>query len=331
MSNIPQPPISLSNHPTPITRLTRLSERYECDLYVKRDDMTAGIEQGNKIRKLEYLLADAKEHGADAVITTGGLQSNHCRATAVAARQLGMKPYLLLRGTEPDTFDGNLLLDEIVGAEIEYVTHEEYYSGIDEKFQQATETLEDEGYTPYIIPSGGSNPIGTLAYINVFEEIESFLDRNPSVAFDSIYVATGSGGTQAGLIAGACLYDSETEIVGVRVSKGSEEELTAIITENVLGAADRISGFSPTDADIADRIQFVDYLGPGYAEPSEADLQMLREAGRTEGLVLDTCYTVKGFRAAVEQTKQDETTLFIHTGGSYGLFPHRDKLTSLLS
>ncbi len=293
--------------------------------------MTAGIEQGNKIRKLEYLLADAKERNADAVITTGGLQSNHCRATAVAARQLGMKPYLLLRGTKPPVFDGNLLIDEIVGAEIEYISPEVYNKRLDDKFQQAVENLESKGHSPYVIPSGGSNPMGTLAYTNAFEEIEAYLDRNPSVAFDSMYVATGSGGTQAGLIAGACLFDSQTQIIGVRVSNESEAELTAIITENVLGAAEQISGFSPDKADIRDRIQFVDYVGPGYAEPSEADLRLLREAGRTEGIVLDTCYTAKGFRAVVEHTQQDETALFIHTGGSYGLFSHRDELTTFLS
>lgn len=331
MPTVPQPAISLCHRPTPITRLNQLSNRYDCELYIKRDDTTGGLEQGNKIRKLEYLLADAKAQEADAVITTGGLQSNHCRATAIAARQLDMKPYLLLRGTSPDTFDGNLLLDEIVGAEIEFISQETYYEHLDETLQETAETLENDGYSPYVIPSGGSNPLGTLSYVNVFDEIKSYLDRNPSVAFDSIYVATGSGGTQAGLIAGACLFDSEMQIVGVRVSNDSEEELTSIITKNVIGAADRISGFSPNKADIVDRIHFVDYVGPGYAEPSDEDLRMLREAGRTEGIVLDTCYTVKGFRAAVERTAQEDTTLFIHTGGSYGLFPQREKLTTLLS
>lgn len=331
MATVPDPGVSLCHRPTPITRLARLSEKHDGELFIKRDDMTAGVEQGNKIRKLEYLLADAREQNADAVITTGGLQSNHCRATAVAARQLGMKPYLLLRGNNPEVFDGNLLLDEIAGAEIEYVTADEYYEHRDRMFQRAAESLEDDGYSPYVIPPGGSNPLGTLAYIKVFEEIESYLTHHPGVEFDSLYVATGSGGTQAGLVAGACLFDSPIQIIGVRVSNTTAEELTSTIVDNVHGASDRIDGFSPPKSAITERINFVDYTGPGYAEPSDADLAMLREAGRKEGIVLDTCYTVKGFRAAIELTNPDETTLFIHTGGSYGIFPHRDQLTQLLS
>ena len=329
---VPEPDLSLASTPTPTERLDSLSETHDADLYVKRDDMTGGIVQGNKVRKLEYLLADALDRGADTVITTGGVQSNHCRATAVTARKVGLEPYLLLRGDEPEVYDGNLLLDRIAGAEIEYVSPEEYYDDPEGMFERATDRLEDRGRAPYVIPSGGSNGLGLLGYVRAYEEIVTDA-RAHGVSFDSIYSAAGSAGTYAGLLAGALLAeDDETEIVGVNVTSATSEELAEKVLDNLADCEELIEEYTFDLDEAADRISFLDgYTGPGYAIPAEADLATIKEAGHEEGLVLDTCYTGKAFRGFLENVESGETALFVHTGGSYGLFPKREELTELLA
>jgi D-cysteine desulfhydrase len=330
MTGIPRPDVSLSSVPTPTERLDALSEQYGSDLYVKRDDQTAGIAQGNKVRKLEYLFDDAIERGADTVVTCGGLQSNHCRATAVTARRVGLEPYLLLRGDEPDVYDGNLLLDHLVGAEVEYISSEAYYDRREETFEATATRLEREGRTPYVIPAGGSNPIGTLGYLRAYEEIRAFSAEN-DVQFDRIFVATGSAGTYAGLLAGALYFGDPVDVVGVSVSNYTESELLEKTERNVAGLSEILGDSAPDPELVPDNASFVDYLGPGYAEPSEADVDVIVEAGRLEGIVLDTCYTGKAFRAFLEESGPDETNLFVHTGGSYGMFPLRERLTERLS
>lgn len=329
MPSLP-PTVDLAALPTSIEPLPRLTMDHPGTHYVKRDDRTAGIAQGNKVRKLEYLLADAIEHDADTVVTIGGLQSNHCRATAVTARRLGLDPHLLLHGDPPDVLDGNLLLDALAGATIKYLTTDQYHDARSETVDQVLEDLEDQGRTPYYIPAGGSNPLGTLGYFRAYNEIHDDM-TSEGRWFGRIYFATGSAGTQAGLVAGSLYHDDPVEIVGVTVSTYSHDDLADTITRNVLGAADLVPDLTPTPEAIRDRLHFLDYTGPGYAEPADEDLATIREAGRKEGLVLDTCYTGKAFRAFLEHTRPDETNLFIHTGGSYGLFPHRDRLTTLLT
>lgn len=338
--SIPDPGCSLCVTPTPIQRLERLSADTGADCYVKRDDMTGGPVQGNKVRKLEYLLADALEQGADAVITCGGIQSNHCRTTAVTARQVGLEPHLLLNGDAPDVYDGNRLLDGIVGANVEYVSDEQYSEHREAMFAAAADRVSESGKTPYVIPAGGSDGLGILGYVRAYQEIvdadgpNALVDRDDggTTAFDRIYTPVGSGGTYAGLLAGALLADHDVEIVGIAVSTYSTEEITGTVRDCLADCERRVEGVS-FDLDRAtDRVSIVQgYTGPGYAEPSTADLDTIVRAGREEGLVLDTCYTGKAFRGFVEQVEPGETALFVHTGGSFGMFPLRERLTEACS
>ncbi len=327
MPSIPEPGVDLASTPTPIDRLDTLSDRHDANLYVKRDDETAGIAQGNKVRKLEYLLGDALEQGAEAVVTTGGVQSNHCRATAVSARRLGLDPHLVLRGEEPTVPDGNLLLDRLVGADIEFVGEE---SGRNDLVEQRVSELADEGVSAYPIPSGGSNALGALAYVRAYEEIREQA-ADAGVEFDRIYVASGSGGTQAGLVAGALAAGDDVEIVGVDVTSAPTAELRARV-EGVLD--DLADAYDWLDFDLEeahDRVELLTgFLGPGYAEPAPEHLETIVEAGRTEGLILDTCYTGKAFTGFLADTEPGETCLFVHTGGSYGAFPLREQLADAL-
>lgn len=325
---IPEPDVTLAARPTPLHRLDAFSEAVgaDADLYVKRDDMTAGVGQGNKIRKLEYLLGDAIEEGADAVITMGGAQSNHCRSTAVGARQLGLYPHLLLRGAEPDVYDGNLLLDRILDAGIEWITGEDFGERRAETFRNAAQELRDTGYAPYTIPVGGSNGVGSLGYLKAYAEIHEWA-RSNDVSFDRIFFPTGSGGTQSGLLAGTMLFDADTRVVGVNVGNHSVSEITDHVEHN-LDEMDTLldEAVGPLDGRSAVEV-LTDYRGPGYAEPTEADLDIILEAGRKAGLVLDPTYTAKAFRAFIEESRPGETNLFVHTGGSYGLFPKRELVT----
>lgn len=330
MDIVADPGVDLAATPTPIQRLDSLSDAYAGELYVKRDDNTAGVPQGNKIRKLEYLLGDAIDQGADTVITTGGLQSNHCRATAVCARQLGLDAYLLLHGDEPDIYDGNLLLDKLAGAEVEYITESTYRKHREAKFEAVEETLREAGQTPYSIPSGGSNPIGILGYVRAYEEIVDYV-TDVGTEFDRIFFAAGSGGTQAGLLAGAMEAGHETDIVGVNVTESAVDEIATEIVANIEGLPE-VADVTPFDLDaVRDRITVLDgYTGPGYAEPAEADIETIIETGHREGLILDTSYTGKAFRAFLEESQAGERNLFIHTGGSYGIFPNRERLTAAI-
>lgn len=331
MNVVSDPGVDLAATPTPIQRLESLSDNYPGELYVKRDDDTAGVAQGNKIRKLEYLLGDAIDEGADTVITAGGLQSNHCRATAVCARRLGLDPYLLLHGDEPDVFDGNLLLDKLAGAEVEYITESTYRKHRGEKFEAVEETLREAGRIPYSVPVGGSDPIGIQGYVRAYEEIAEYVTETGN-EFDRIFCAAGSGGTQAGLLAGAMAADHETDIVGVNITESAVDEIAAEIMANIEGLPE-VADVTPFDLDtVRDRITVLpDYVGPGYAQVTDADVETIVEAGRTEGLILDTSYTGKAFRAFLEESEAGERNLFVHTGGSYGLFPNREQLTAAIS
>ena len=176
--------LALARLPTPVQHLSRLSEREGVDLWVKRDDLTGLGLSGNKVRKLEYLLAGAAAAGVDTVITTGGLQSNHCRATAVACRQLGMQPVLLLRGVAPVVADGNALLDQLLGAQCHYCTPEQYRDERDARMEQLADAVRARGGTPLVIPEGGSNAVGSRGYIRAAAELASQV----SEPFDAIVV-----------------------------------------------------------------------------------------------------------------------------------------------
>lgn len=326
---IPQPRTELASLPTPIHRLERLGEDHDAELFVKRDDRTAGVAQGNKIRKLEYVLADALAADADAVVTGGGLQSNHCRATAVLARELGLAPHLVLSGDPEGTPDGNHLLSRLAAATVEYLD-----AGIFEleaAMERTADRLEADGVRPYVVPLGASNPLGTLGYVRAYREIAAAAGAR-GTAFDRIFAPAGSMGTYAGLLTGSLLAGDDTAIVGVKTVERGVEAMEERAAELVRGVAALLDRPAPDPAELDRRIRVLDgYLGDGYGVPTDRCLRAIELAARREGLVLDPTYSGKAFGAFLAESAPGERALFVHTGGSYGAFPKREALGRTLA
>ena len=208
--------VPLASLPTPVQKLERLSEVWEGpSIFVKRDDLTGSGLSGNKVRKLEFSVAEAIDRGADTLITCGGIQSNHARATAVAAVRMGLKPHLVLRGEDVSIGDGNLFIDRLLGCEFTFVTPE-VYEHIDETMEEIAGKLRSEGRKPYIIPEGASNEIGTFGYIRAAEEITRQTAES-GLSIDTVLVATGSGGTLGGLLLGKKIFEAAFPPVGINV------------------------------------------------------------------------------------------------------------------
>lgn len=300
-------PIRLAQAPTPLEPLARASARLGVEVWVKRDDLTGAGLSGNKVRKLEYLLADARRQGARAVVTCGGIQSNHCRATAIAARRLGLQPILLLRGTRPMEADGNLLLDGILGARIHW-TDAEGYRHRDARMAELARTEH-----AYVIPEGGSNATGALGYVRAGREL-SAQALQAGIDFDAVICATGSGGTLAGL----AMAGLDARVLGVAVCDDRatfRARVGAIFDE----ARDRF-GIRPPSEDAWDVVE--GFQGRGYALSTPEELRRQVRVAREEGLLLDPVYTGKAW-AALEAMAQEGTVrrvLFWHTGGVFGLF-----------
>lgn len=323
------PRLSLAQTPTPIHRLERLTRVLDGpEIWVKRDDLTECVASGNKIRKLEFVLADALRRGAQVVITCGGIQSNHARATAVLARRLGLEAHLVLRGTPPqETPDGNLFLDRLLGATITWVTPEEYRNEIDEVFGQIQRDYEKNGKSAYVIPEGASNELGVFGYLRATREIVEQM-RLEGVEFDAVVVPVGSGGTLAGLLLGRRLYGLSAEAVGINVCETAEyfrERVMGIIR----GVSDRYHlglGIEESDVKIIDG-----YVGLGYALSRPEELALIRDVARLEGIVLDPVYTGKAMFGLIDQIRKGrfekgQKILFVHTGGIFGLFAKRKEM-----
>ena len=318
--------IKLANLPTPIEKLERLAKEWRGpEIYVKRDDLTGMALSGNKIRKLEFVIADAKAKGADLLITCGGIQSNHARATAVAATKLGMKSYIILRGEESKVKDGNVLLDLLVGTQIKYITPEQYAAQVQEIMFDLADDLKKEGFSPYIIPEGASNDIGTLGYLAATEEISRQLS-DLQLEIDYVVCAIGSGGTYAGLLLGQKLYQQKYQVIGFNVCDDEEFFVNKI---NRIGN-EAIQRFNlPTKLNRED-IRIIDgYVGKGYALNRPEEIELIKDVALTEGLILDPVYTGKtmfGLRDQIVRGmfKKADKVLFIHTGGLFGLFPKKE-------
>lgn len=331
------PRIDLARLPTPLQRLRRFGERFGVELYVKRDDLTGMALSGNKVRKLEFALADALAQNADTVITCGGAQSNHSRATAVAAAMMGLRCRLLLRTpdpTNPPPATGNILLDRMAGAEIVWISREDYQHR-HEVFQREAISLRNQGYTPYIIPEGASNAIGSWGYIRAAEELTRDIAGLPngSQRSTTIIHATGSGGTAAGLIVGAKLAGLTARLATFNVcdDEGYFVRTVGDICEQL------IVGYKlPVDFDRQRDISIIDgYVGRGYAVSRPEELALLCDVARTEGIFLDPVYTGKAFYGMVRELEQNpgrfgERIIFIHTGGIFGLFSIAAEMEPLL-
>ena len=330
--------IPIARLPTPLERLERTSQRLGVEVLVKRDDLTGAELSGNKIRKLEFLLAEARARRADTVITCGGQQSNHARATALASARLGMRPLLVLRTADParpPPPTGNILLDRVAGADIRWISMADW-ARRDELMAEIAAELTRAGRHPYVVPEGGSSALGSWGYVRaVVEELDPELSALPARSTTLLY-ACGSGGTGAGLIAGAALCgwgERGIRVAGVNVCDDRDYFVRAIgrICRDFAAAAPA-AGLAIRDQDI----DIVDgYVGLGYARSRPEELAELLALGRAEGLVLDPVYTGKAFYALVTELARDrdrfgERVVFLHTGGLFGLFPAAEEIGALL-
>ena len=337
-TNIPYPPrVPLARIPTPLEPLRRMSERLGVDLHVKRDDLTGVELTGNKVRKLEFVLADALHQKADIVLTCGGAQSNHSRATAVAAARLGLRCRLILRTPDPfhpPALEGNLLLDRLAGSDIVWITPDEYKRR-DEIFAREADRLRRTGSRPYVIPEGASNALGAWGYIYAAAELKQDLEKlaDGSSRRATIVHATGSGGTTAGLILGTKLLGLNARIVGINVCDDRDYFVKAIgeICEDCISRYGLNVSFSrESDIEIIDG-----YVGLGYAQSRPEELSLLMELASREGLFLDPVYTGKAFFGMVQELRRNpkvfgDRIVFLHTGGIFGLLPKSNELAPLL-
>lgn len=321
--------ISLANLPTKIEKLERFSAHTGLSVYIKRDDLTGMEYSGNKIRKLEYAVAEAIEQGADTLITCGGIQSNHCRATAAVAAKLGLSSCLVLRSNEPvPEADGNYFIDKLLGAEIRIIDAEAYRFRRSEIMEEIAEEYAAAGHKAYIIPEGASNGIGTFGYLSCMKEIME-QEKELGIEFDTIVDAVGSGGTFAGLCLANRMYGLKKRIAGVNVCDDADffkNRVSEIVTETGRYLEDPVE-ILPKDIEILDG-----YVGRGYALSRKEELDFLQDFAKMEGVVLDPVYTGKCMYGFTQELKKgtfsgSENILFIHTGGLFGLFPVKDQFT----
>ena len=311
------PRVRLATLPTPLQRLDNLSSLLGRNIWIKRDDLTGVALGGNKVRKLEFLLADARARGADVVFTTGGAQSNHAMLTAACALRLGMEPVLVLKKRGVWERRGNQLLNWLMGAEVHFVDSDSYADVYAEMGRLAAER-EARGQRTYQIPVGGSVPLGSLGYVACVRELEAQC-RMRDVHMDRIVCATGSGGTHAGTALGARLYMPDTKVTGMMVDN---DDFAHIVPELMRGAAALLEwdGFV-RDEDVELRQAW----GAGYAIPSAEGAEAIRLLAREEGIFADPVYTGKAFAGLLAMAEEggfdgEENILFLHTGGAGGLF-----------
>jgi L-cysteate sulfo-lyase len=318
------PRVRLGHLPTPLEPMDRLSAHLGGPrLWVKRDDCTGLSSGGNKTRKLEFLMADAQQAGADTIITQGATQSNHARQTAAASAKLGMECHILLEdrtgsNAEPYILNGNVLLDRLHGAP---VSKRAGGTDMNAEMEALAEDLRAQGKTPYIIPGGGSNPTGALGYVNCARELAEQA-AEMGLKIDALVHATGSSGTQAGLVAGLAAIQSDIHLLGIGVRAPQEKQEQMVYDLAVKTAAHLDTGVTINRADVrAD----CGYVGPGYGMPTEGMVEAVKLLARTEGLLFDPVYSGKGLDGMISLIRKGyfdgmENVVFLHTGGSAALF-----------
>jgi D-cysteine desulfhydrase family pyridoxal phosphate-dependent enzyme len=312
------PRLRFAHLPTPVETLSRLSEALGgARLLIKRDDQTGLAFGGNKTRKLEFLVAEARERSAKMLISGGALQSNHCRQTAAAAARFGFECILVLTGDKSQHASGNLLLDQLFGAEIVYVAdRKDRDSVLQETFDRAT----NEGKKPYLVPYGGSNATGALGYAFAMKEL---IDQN--VSADWIVFASSSGGTHAGLLLGRRIFGFSGRVLGISVDE-SEEWLKSEVSQLASATSEKVGErieFTPADV-----LVNANYCGAGYGVVTEREREAIRLFASCEGLLLDPVYTGRAAAGMIDLIrtgffKTNETVLFLHTGGQPALFAEK--------
>ncbi len=319
------PRLKIAHLPTPVETLPRLSSQLSGPMIlVKRDDQTGLALGGNKTRKLEFLMAEAQANGARTVISAGAVQSNHCRQTAAAAARYGFECILVLnlppeKNVSPQAMmqpNGNLILDQLLGAQIVWTKRDQRENNLKETFQKAW----DEGRRPYLIPYGGSNPIGALGYVFAMQELLS-----QDVSPDWLVIPSSSAGTQAGLVLGARLFGYTGKILGISIDEPAEElklkvAQLATDTADLLGERDT---FSREEILVND-----DYLGAGYGVMGKNEIEAIRLFASLEGLLLDPVYTGRAAAGMIDLIQKgffepSQKILFWHTGGAPALFADR--------
>ncbi len=317
------PRIKLGSLPTPLEEAPSLSAYLGGPrILFKRDDITGLAFGGNKVRKAEYLMGEAVDRGCDVVITVGAVQSNHARAIAAAARRLGLDAIVVLSGEEPPERQGNLLLDVVLGADVRIINTDDSYilTGV---MEDIARDLRRQGRTPYVIPLGGSTPLGAAAFANAGLELLDQLNGR-GIRADAIVHASGSGGTQAGLYIAMKVTQSGIRVQGISVGPTRE-----VVTARVRGLAEELVTLlrldwrpHPDDIVVTD-----EYVGERYAVPTPACLDAIRLVARTEGILLDPVYTGKAMAGLVDMVRRgqfgpDQTVVFWHTGGQPALFAY---------
>lgn len=324
------PQVKLAFLPTPLEYAENLTNTLQCPkIFFKRDDCTGLAFGGNKIRKLEFVLADALKKKADTLITTGAPQSNWARQAAAAARKLGMEVILVLAGDKPQEYQGNLLLDKILGCEISFekVTDLDEEGELEGKFpytKKIAEEMRKKGKIPYLAALGAENPLGTLGYINALYELKVQLEKM-EIDADYIILAEGGGGTQAGIEIGIKLLGLKTKVLGISVSRHRREkcdEVSKLCNETLDFLQLKNYRFS------SDKIMVnMDYVGEGYGIPTQECTQAIELVAQKEGVFLDPVYTGKAMAGLIDlvkkgKFKKDDNIVFIHTGGNTANFAY---------
>lgn len=313
MENLLSDRLNLSNLPTPIYEINYKSHHF----LIKRDDFTGLELSGNKARKIDFLIYDAMKHNADIVFTSGGIQSNHARATAYACAMCGLKSRLYLWGLPAKIPDGNLFLNSFIGADIKYIDHRQFLNNhlLMEKEKVLFEKRKKKKV--YIIPEGGSNPLGILGYVNFMYELSAQYGINN---LNGILAAAGSGGTAAGMLIGAELLETDIKIYAVNVLY--EGKILYNKIQNIVQAA--LETYKLKCADPMRRLEIIEgFSEEGYKKIESSKVKLIRDFAAETGIVFDPVYTGKAFTAYYKKLKCDPKILFVHTGGMFGVFDKR--------
>ncbi len=319
--------LPLGFFPTPMVELKRLSrELGGPSLWMKRDDNTGLGMGGNKTRKLEYLLADAIDQGADTIITAGAMQSNHCRQTAAAAASLGLECHLVLGGEPPDQVNGNLLLDQLFACHIHWAG--ENRKG--EDIPHIVQRLNRSGKNVYVVPYGGSNALGALGFVDAFEELLAQCE-GANQPLSHVVFASSSGGTHSGLVLGNAIHGDDIEVIGINIDKEGVGGVP--LEEGVLRLANEASAMIEAGVVISKEqvILNSDYVGDGYGMIGDVEIKAMQLTAKLEGILLDPVYTARAMGGLIdliqrEYFKEQDNVLFWHTGGAPALFAHASEL-----
>ncbi len=320
------PRVSLAHLPTPLHECPNVSDllRPRQRLWVKRDDETGCLTSGNKVRKLEFYMAQALDQGADTIITSGSALSNHCRTTAIVARQLGMGVALLLEGPKRPALDGNFLLMVLAGATMRMIPVGTEYSAT-EQLEDMASRLREEGRKPYIVPPGGTAELGVIAYVHAAEELKSQCDET-GLRPDAVTVTVGSCSTYAGLLLGASVGDMGFPVLGLSISGEADERTKK--ARRLIDEAAALLDVEPAVGDEDIRI-LDDYRGEGYGKADSSVYEFIHDMAERTGLILDPVYTGKAMKGTIEEMRSGclsdaSDVVFVHTGGLFGIYQKKD-------